>query len=105
MTYYTYSLRCENGSFYTGITTDPARRFLEHSRQKSGGAKATGISRPVCMEAVWSSGSRAEASRLEYRIKRLTHAQKRSLIDGEAPLPLEGGDHERVNVDGEGHFI
>lgn len=29
--YYTYMLRCADNSIYTGITTDVARRFAEHS--------------------------------------------------------------------------
>ena len=28
--YYTYMLRCENNSIYTGITTDVKRRMEEH---------------------------------------------------------------------------
>lgn len=28
--YYVYLLRCADGTLYTGITTDPARRLAEH---------------------------------------------------------------------------
>ncbi len=31
--YYTYILRCEDNSLYTGITTDVKRRLEEHKTQ------------------------------------------------------------------------
>ena len=34
--YYVYLIQCEDGSIYTGITTDLERRFKEHS-DKTGG--------------------------------------------------------------------
>ena len=34
--YYVYLIQCEDGSIYTGITTDLERRFKEHS-DKIGG--------------------------------------------------------------------
>ena len=44
--YYVYILECEDGSLYTGISTDPERRFKEH---KSGmlGAKYTKAHKPI----------------------------------------------------------
>ena len=74
--YYTYMLRCADNSIYTGITTDVARRFAEHSGQISGKcAKYTGI------DAVWKSENRETASRLEYYIKKLPKNKKEQLID------------------------
>lgn len=89
--YYTYILRCADGSLYTGITTDPARRFAQHAGQQAGGAKYTASHRPDRMEAVWRTADRASASRLEYRIKSLTRREKEQLIRGTQPqrLPLE----------------
>ena len=37
--YYTYLLRCRDGSLYAGITTDLHRRYREH---REGGAWNTG---------------------------------------------------------------
>ena len=80
MAYYVYILRCEGGELYTGITTDLERRFAEHA---SGGPKAARYTRthpPVRFEATWELPDRSSASALEYRIKRMTRAQKEKLI-------------------------
>ena len=77
--YYTYMLRCEDGSVYTGITTDPARRLEEH---RSGRGKAAGYTRSHRAEgfiALWSCRDRSLASILEYRIKTLEKRKKESL--------------------------
>ena len=34
--YHLYILKCADGSLYTGITTDLARRFNEHKNKKDG---------------------------------------------------------------------
>lgn len=36
MRYSIYILECEDGSLYTGITTDVERRFIEHKKGKGG---------------------------------------------------------------------
>lgn len=84
--YTVYILRCEDGSLYTGITTDMERRLEEH---RSGGPKAARYTRthPVAaLEATWPAPDRAAASALEYRIKRLSHAQKLALIADPASI-------------------
>ena len=80
MTYYVYMLRCEDGSLYVGLTTDPKRRLRQHSGEISGGAKYTALHRPLKYETVWSAPDKSSAFRLEYRLKRLNHAQKESAI-------------------------
>ena len=76
--YYVYLLRCADGTLYTGITTDPARRLAEH---RSGhGAKYTAAHAAVRFEGLFSAPDRAAASRLEYRIKQLTRTEKERLI-------------------------
>ncbi|MCF0120794.1 MAG: GIY-YIG nuclease family protein [Oscillospiraceae bacterium] len=92
--YYVYLLRCANGSIYTGITTDPERRFRQHSGEIRGGAKASAMLGAVKMDAAWLVGDRSEASKLEYRIKRLTHQQKEQLILGDY-TPLDMSAYER----------
>lgn len=77
--YFVYLLRCVDNSLYTGITTDVGRRFEEHSG-KPVGAKYTASRIPVRMERVWSCDGRSAASKLEYRIKTLSHVQKELLI-------------------------
>ena len=78
--YYTYMLRCENNSIYTGITTDIKRRMEEHFGKDKKGAKYTKSHNPKKLECVWESENKALASKLEYRIKSLTKTQKEDLI-------------------------
>lgn len=83
--YYVYMLRCGDGSLYTGITTDPARRFAEHQGQGGRGAKYTAARRAVRMEAIWTAADRSAASRLERHIKLLAKREKEALIAGQLP--------------------
>ena len=80
MSYQVYIMRCEDGSLYTGITTDVERRFEEHLSRGPLAAKYTRTHPVVAVEAVWEVADRSEASALEYRIKKMTRAQKLSLI-------------------------
>lgn len=78
--YFTYIIRCNDNSLYTGITTDVKRRFEEHLAQNYKSAKYTRTHKAVKLEAVWQSKDRISASRLEYQIKRLNKTQKESII-------------------------
>lgn len=78
--YYTYVLRCEDSSLYFGITTDIERRMREHFSGGNKCAKYTRVHKPKKLECVWSSANRATASRLEYRGKQLTKANKEKLV-------------------------
>lgn len=79
MTYYVYMLRCEDGSVYTGLTTNVARRLEEHRSGGSKGARYTRYHPPVKVLSVWRCEGRPAASRLELRIKRLPKAVKERL--------------------------
>ncbi|MDK9708600.1 MAG: GIY-YIG nuclease family protein [Desulforhopalus sp.] len=76
-----YIVRCKDGSYYTGITTDLARRIVEHNSPK-GGAKYTRPRRPV--ELVYSepAASRAVAARREHQVKKMPFTRKIRLILG-----------------------
>lgn len=103
--YYTYLLRCADGSLYAGITTDPARRFAQHTGSKPGGAKYTAFRHPVRMEAVWRTYDRATASRLEYQLKHLKKAEKEQLILGnlsDQPLLTQ---YKRIAIEPNGRMI
>lgn len=78
--YYTYIIRCTDNSLYTGITTDIYRRFKQHKGIIEGGAKFMRGHTPVRIEAVWQSPDRKSASKLEYRIKKLSKFKKEELI-------------------------
>lgn len=79
MSHYTvYILECSDGSLYTGIATDLAKRFEEH---KNGtGAKYTrakGVRKIVYTEQV---NDRGTALKRELQIKALTREEKLLLI-------------------------
>ena len=75
---------------YTGITTDVARRFSEHSGTGSGdmtkGAKALRGKRPLILEYSCQIGNRSEALKIEHQVKKLSKIKKEQLITGEANL-------------------
>ena len=77
--WYLYVVRCVDGSLYTGVTTDLARRLHEHNFTKRG-AKYTRSRRPV--EMVWSKEyyDRSSAQSAEYSFKKLVHKQKLEII-------------------------
>lgn len=86
--WFVYLLECENGRLYTGISTDPLRRLAEHQAGK--GAMFTRLNRPQRLLATRVCADRSEALRLEYRIKQLKTAEKRTLAASwltNAPLP------------------
>ena len=76
--WYVYILECRDGTFYTGITTDPVRRLTEHNRGASG-ARYTRARRPVRLVYQEPAASRAAASRREHVLRRLRRADKRAL--------------------------
>ncbi|MEL7292246.1 MAG: GIY-YIG nuclease family protein [Pseudomonadota bacterium] len=78
-TWYVYLVRMPSRALYCGITTDVERRFAQH---KSGrGAKALKGKSPLIMEWFYPAGdSRSEASKLEWRVKKLPKAKKEHLI-------------------------
>jgi putative endonuclease len=102
MGYYVYLLRCRSGALYTGITTDLTRRFAEHAGKGGRGAKYTAADPPERFEYAFSAPDRSAASRLEYRLKSLTRAEKEGLLRGNVPVRLELGDCRPVQITGSG---
>lgn len=107
--WFVYMIRCEDDSLYTGITTDMARRWREHSpptgersrtdRQGSGrckvaacdvahlgqgksnrGAKFFRTRKPLQLAYIESGHDRSSAARREAAIKRLPRAAKLQLL-------------------------
>ena len=95
--YYTYMLRCEDNSIYTGITTDIERRMNEHSSKGEKCAKYTLRHHAKKMEMVWKSENRVLASKLEYYIKILYKIEKEQLILNSDKLAEFLGDKVDVN--------
>lgn len=81
--YYTYMLRCEDNSIYTGITNDLDKRLFEHMSKSKNGAKYTKSHNVVKLEIAWKSKCKSLACKLEYHIKHLSKTQKERLINGE----------------------
>lgn len=73
-----YLIRCKNNSLYTGITTDVGRRFKMHCNGE--GAKYLRGKGPLTLEFNVKVGSKSEALKLEYRIKRLPKNKKEMII-------------------------
>lgn len=79
-TWLVYILRCADDTFYTGITTDLARRLQEHNHHSRLASKYTKARRPVELAYYESSLSRSTASKREYQIRRLSRIQKERLL-------------------------
>ena len=77
--WFVYILQCADGSFYTGITTDLARRIQEHNAGPNG-ARYTRSRRPVSLVYSEPHEGRSAAASREYAIKQLPQAAKRELI-------------------------
>jgi putative endonuclease len=76
--YFVYILKCADGTLYTGITTNVARRFAEHKAGKGGHyTKAHGATKMVYTE---KKRNRSSASKREAEIKGLSRTQKLRLI-------------------------
>lgn len=81
--YYTYMVRCEDNSIYTGMTNNLEKRIEEHISKSKNGAKYTKSHNAVKLETAWRSIDKSLACKLEYQIKNLTKLQKENLINGE----------------------
>ena len=75
--WHVYLIECVDGSLYTGIAVDVARRFAMHAAGK--GARYTRSHPPLRVLASFQYPDRASASRAEYAIKQLSPARKRAL--------------------------
>jgi len=77
--WFVYIVNCSDNTFYTGITTDLARRVDEHNSDKLG-AKYTRARQPVKLVYSQECGDRSSASSREYQIKKLSRAKKLQLL-------------------------
>ncbi len=77
--WFVYIVEAENGHFYTGITTDIARRFSQH-QSKQGGARFFHTSAAKKLVYQESQPNRSEASKREAAIKKLSRKEKITLI-------------------------
>ncbi len=75
-----YILRTCDDRLYTGISTDVARRFAEHSSGSVKAAKAVRHRQPLSLCYQVQLGPRSLALRAEHRLKQLPRPQKLALI-------------------------
>ncbi len=72
--WYLYLLACANGTYYAGITTDVAARFLAHQQGK--GARYTRANPPLSVLAQAMYPDRSTASKAEWALKQLPRDRK-----------------------------
>lgn len=77
--WFVYLIRTRQGYLYAGITTDVAQRLAEHEGGKRG-AKYLRAKGPLQVVYKAQIGSRSLASKVEYRIKRLSKLKKERII-------------------------
>jgi putative endonuclease len=78
--WYVYMIECDKKSFYTGVSTDPTRRFEEHQSRSVKAAKYTRACNLLELQYQVKIGAKSQAMRLEYFIKRLPHQLKRTIV-------------------------
>ena len=73
-------VRCKDGSLYTGIAKDLAKRFAEHQAQGARCAKYLKGKAPLVLTYTETSTDRSSASKREYALKQLSKIEKERLI-------------------------
>ena len=76
--WWVYILRCADGTLYTGVTTDTARRLKQHNAGTA--SKYTRARRPVALAHRERAASHGDALRRERAIKKLPRAAKDALV-------------------------
>lgn len=82
--WYLYLVRCKDGTLYTGITTDIARRFAEHQNGK--GSKYLRGRGPLALVFQRKIESKKLALVAENKVKKLPKMKKEELIKDGVPL-------------------
>ena len=76
---YTYIVRCNDGTYYTGWTNDIEKRVKTHNEGK--GAKYTKTRRPVTLVYYESFQTKEEAMRREWEIKQMKRGENEKLFN------------------------
>lgn len=78
--WYLYVIRTVDGSLYTGISTDVARRFGEHLVQGRKTARYLRARKPLHLAFSQAIGDRPLALRVENRFRRLPKGRKEQVV-------------------------
>ncbi len=81
--WYLYIARCKDGSFYTGITTNPENRLKRHNLGKA--SKYTRARKPLELVYTREFQNRVLAAKEEVEIKKLSRENKKRLIGTRFP--------------------
>lgn len=84
MAFFTYILRCRDGSYYVGHTDDLERRIAEHQSGALGGYTARRL--PVAFLWANSFQTRDEAFAAERKLKGWSRAKKEAMMAGDWAL-------------------
>jgi len=79
--FFGYILRCAEGTYYVGSTTDVPARVEAHNAGR--GPRFTGCRRPVTLVHSEAMPTMDQARRREMQIKKWSRAKKEALIAGE----------------------
>lgn len=90
-----YVIRCADNSLYTGISTDVERRLRQHNEGQVGARYLRGRA-PLELVFTQPVGDRSCASRVEYRLKKLSKEDKEHLLRHPGALR----DRIRALIDG-----
>ncbi len=75
---YAYIVECSDGTYYCGYTNDLEKRMAAHN--SGTGAKYTRPRRPVTLRYYEEFPDKNAAMSREWHLKKLTHEQKKQLI-------------------------
>ena len=80
--WHVYIVRTRDGSLYTGVTTDVARRLAEHRADEGRGARYLRGRAPLEIVYRLRLGARGLALSVEWRLKRRSRADKQAIVTG-----------------------
>ena len=78
---FVYILRCADGVYYVGLTSEPGGRIEMHNAGR--GPKFTARRRPVTLVYSEAFDSMQQARQREIQIKKWSHAKKEALLVGD----------------------
>jgi putative endonuclease len=82
MSWFVYVIECRDGSLYTGIAVDVAKRYAQHATGK--GARYTRSHPPARLLATFAHPDRSSALKGEHAIRQLSADAKRVLCSQSA---------------------
>lgn len=80
MPWFVYMILTTKNRLYTGVSTDPERRFVEHLCDPKKGAKFFRSDSPVMIVHLEEVDSYSSALKREIQIKKMSANQKRKLF-------------------------